>query len=233
MQLSTIAFDADDTLWENEHIFQLTEKRFMDLLRDHLKEEDISDNLLTTERRNLQYYGYGIKGFTLSMIETAIEVTGGAVPASVIQEILHAGREMFEHPTNLLPHVQQTLENLSQKFRIVLITKGDLFDQERKLAQSGLGEMFRAVEIVSEKTEDTYHRIFEQYGDGPSRSMMVGNSVKSDIVPAINAGAWGVHIPSAITWALEEADAPLHSDRFQKLKNMSLLPALIDRITTN
>lgn len=228
--LSTIAFDADDTLWENEKIFKLTEERFRNLLADYTTEQILSARLLEMERKNLRYYGYGIKGFTLSMVETAIDITNGDVPANVIHEILHAGREMHDHPAAPYPGVHETLQHLSGDFRIVLITKGDLFDQERKLAQSGLGDYFSAVEIVSEKDESTYQRIFQQYGDGPARSMMVGNSLKSDVVPAVKAGAWGVHIPSEIEWAMEKDDAPTHSDRFHKLEYIGELPKLVETL---
>lgn len=185
MPLSTIAFDADDTLWENEKIFKLTEERFRSLLSPYCDKDELYDHLLETERKNLSYYGYGIKGFTLSMVETAIKITGGSIPAFEIQEILNAGRAMHDHPAEPFEGAQDVLASLSEDYRIVLITKGDLFDQERKLAQSGLGDYFDAIEIVSEKTEHTYRRIFDQFGDGPSRSMMVGNSLKSDVTPAI------------------------------------------------
>ncbi len=231
MPLSTIAFDADDTLWENEHIFHLTEQRFRDLLTDHTDVEKLSDNLLAMERKNLSYYGYGIKGFTLSMVETAIEATGGQVPATIIQEILNAGREMQEHPVDPLPHVQNILKELKGQFRLLLITKGDLFDQERKLAQSGLGDFFDAIEIVSEKTTETYQRIFEQYGDGPERSMMIGNSLKSDVLPAISAGSWGVYIPYALTWANELAEHPEDHPKFKQLPHIGELPDLIKSIS--
>src|SRR5690606_12602591 len=156
--------------------------------------------LLEAERRNLAFYGFGIKGFTLSMIETAIEVTGGAVTAAVIGEILAAGREMLRHPIETLPHAVEALAALSATHRLVLITKGDLFDQERKLAQSGRGAFFAAVEMVSDKEATTYRRIFARHGEGPERAMMVGNSLKSDVVPAIAAGAYGVHVPHDLTW---------------------------------
>ena len=152
--LTTIGFDADDTLWQNETFFRMTEERFLDLVSGHAEGEDLSARLLAAEKRNLAAYGFGIKGFTLSMIETAIEVTDGEVPASVIGEILAAGRDMLGHPVETLPHARETLEELAGDYRIVLITKGDLFDQERKLAQSGLGELFDAIEIVSSKTAD-------------------------------------------------------------------------------
>lgn len=225
--LSTIGFDADDTLWQNEHFFRLTEERFAALLADHAEARDVSHRLLEAERRNLQFYGYGIKGFTLSMVETAIELTGGAVPATVIAEILSAGREMLTHPVETLPHVRETMEQLAGRYRLVLITKGDLFDQERKLAQSGLGQMFDAVEIVSDKTADTYRRVFARHGDGAAHSMMVGNSLKSDIVPAIEAGSWGVHVPHQLTWALEHSPAPEDAPRFRRVSHLGELHTLI------
>ena len=228
--LSAIGFDADDTLWENEHFYRLTEARFAALLAGHAETDDVSRKLLEAERRNLQFYGYGIKGFTLSMIETAIEVTDGRVSASVIGEILAAGRDMLEHPIRTLPHARETLQRLAGSYRIILITKGDLFDQERKLAQSGLGDLFDAVEIVSEKNASTYERIFKRHGDGPSRSMMVGNSLKSDIVPAIEAGSWGVHVPHALTWALEHGDAPAQEPRFRRLAHLGELIDLVAQL---
>ncbi|MBL4666191.1 MAG: HAD hydrolase-like protein [Sneathiella sp.] len=230
MLLSTIAFDADDTLWENEHIFVLTQERFVDFLKDYAPAENLYESLLATEWKNLQYYGYGIKGFTLSMIETAIEVTRGEIPARVVQEILNAGREMKDHPATVLPNVKEVLAKLKDHYRIVMITKGDLFDQERKLAQSGLGDFFDAIEIVSDKNEQTYHRIFDQFGDGPAQSMMIGNSLKSDIIPAIEAGAWGIYIPSSFDWAVERADAPSQNERFRQIKEISELPELIETL---
>jgi len=228
--LTTIGFDADDTLWHNEQFYRLTEQHFASLLADYAEPETISRCLLEAERRNLRIYGFGIKGFTLSMIETAIEITEGRAPASVISAILAAGREMHDHPIETLPHVRNTLDQLAGSFRLVLITKGDLFDQERKLAQSGLGDLFDAVEIVSDKNASTYERIFSRYGDGPGRSMMVGNSLKSDIVPAIEAGSWGVHVPHDLTWALEHAEPPLHSPRFRKLDHIGGLIQLIGEL---
>ena len=225
--LTTIGFDADDTLWQNERFFRLTEERFAHLVAPHTEIEDISARLLEAERRNLARYGFGIKGFTLSMIETAIEVTGGTVPTSVVGEILAMGREMHAHPVETLPHVGETLAALADRFRIVLITKGDLFDQERKLAQSGLGDLFDAVEIVSNKDSAVYRRIFERHGDGPERAMMVGNSLKSDIVPAIEAGSWGIHVPHHLTWALEHAEEPADAPRFRQIAHLGQLPALI------
>jgi putative hydrolase of the HAD superfamily len=226
-RLTTIGFDADDTLWQNETFFRLTQDRFADLLADHAERDHLAERLLAAERRNLGHYGYGIKGFMLSMIETAIEVTEGSVPASVIGEILATGQEMLRHPIELLPHAGDVVAALAGRYRLVLITKGDLLDQERKLAQSGLGEMFDAVEIVSDKTPATYTRAFARHGDGAERAMMVGNSMKSDVRPALEAGAWGVFVPHGLTWVLEHAEAPEGQDRFHELPNLGALPALV------
>lgn len=225
--LTTIGFDADDTLWQNETFYRMTEARFRDLVGVHAEGTDLSARLLEAEKRNLAVYGFGIKGFTLSMIETAIEVTDGAVPASVIGAILEAGREMLGHPVETLPHARETLEALAGSYRIVLITKGDLFDQERKLAQSGLGELFDAVEIVSDKTAATYERIFARHGDGAERSMMVGNSLRSDVLPAIEAGGWGVHVPHHLTWVVEHAEPPADEARFRQIDHLGELVDLL------
>ncbi|WP_262690842.1 HAD family hydrolase [Kordiimonas aestuarii] len=225
-KLTTIGFDADDTLWENEHFFRLTEERFQELLAGYIKAENVSAHLLEAQRRNLGRYGFGIKGFMLSMVETAIDVTDGHVPASVISKILEAGREMLAHPVHLLPDVQETLERLQRDYRLILITKGDLFDQERKLAQSGLGNMFDGVEIVSNKTAETYDRIFNHYGDGTRQSMMVGNSLRSDVLPAIEVGSWGVFVPHDLTWVIEHAEKPEDEPRFRQISTLRQLPEL-------
>jgi putative hydrolase of the HAD superfamily len=225
--ITTIGFDADDTLWQNEQFFRLTEERFVALLGAHGAAAEISGRLLEAERRNLAFYGYGIKGFVLSMIETAIEITKGEVRASVIGEILAAGREMVDHPVETLPQARETLVQLAHDHRLVLITKGDLFDQERKLAQSGLGDLFHGVEIVSDKTPEMYRRVFTRHGDGPEQAMMVGNSLKSDILPALEAGAWAVHIPHELTWALEHAQEPTGQPRYRRIPRLSVLDELV------
>lgn len=228
--LTTIGFDADDTLWQNEQFFRMTEEQFVSLVKDYAEGADVSGRLLEAERRNLGHYGFGIKGFTLSMIETAIDVTGGHIPAGVISQILEAGRDMLSHPVETLPQVGETLEGLAGDYRIVLITKGDLFDQERKLAQSGLGDFFEAVEIVSDKKPETYERVFASHGDGADRAMMVGNSLKSDVVPAIEAGSWGVHVPHELTWSFEHVEPPVDAPRFRQIDNLGDLPDLLAQI---
>jgi len=229
--LTTIGFDADDTLWQNEQFYRLTETHFTELLSDYAEGTVVSDRLLAAEKRNLQHYGFGIKGFTLSMIETAIEITEGNVPASVIAQILDTGRDLLSHPVETLPEVRETLAALSDHYLLVLITKGDLFDQERKLAQSGLGDFFHAVEIVSDKTAVTYRRIFSKIGGGPERAMMVGNSLKSDIVPAIAAGSYGVFVPHELTWVLEHVEEPTEAPRFRKIERLGELRGVIDSLS--
>ncbi|WOB78418.1 HAD family hydrolase [Brevundimonas nasdae] len=230
MSITTVGLDADDTLWHNETIFRLTHARFVDLLADHGDEATIETRLAETEQRNLRLYGYGIKGFTLSMIETAMELTNGAAPPHVVREILAAGREMLAHPVETLPGVDAVVAELSDKYRLVLITKGDLLDQERKLAASGLGDLFSAVEIVSEKDRATYERVFNRHGTGPAEAVMAGNSMKSDVLPAIAAGAFGVHIPYHVTWAHELADAPVDERRYVSLARIDELPDWIGTI---
>jgi putative hydrolase of the HAD superfamily len=228
--LATIGFDADDTLWQNEHFYRLTEARFAELLGEHVDAPVVSARLLEAAKRNLKLYGFGIKSFTLSMIETAVEVTGGTVPGQAIAEILSIGRELLSHPIELLPHAGETLQALAGSYRLVLITKGDLFDQERKVAQSGLGELFDAVEIVSDKDVSTYARIFSRYGDRPENSMMVGNSLRSDVVPAIEAGSWGVYVPHELTWSVEHVAAPEGHPRFRQVSHLGELAPTIAAI---
>ncbi|MEM7643809.1 MAG: HAD family hydrolase [Pseudomonadota bacterium] len=230
MPITTIGFDADDTLWHNETVFALTQEKFADLLCDHADPDHLMDRLLAAERRNLGHYGFGIKGFTLSMIETAIEVTDGRVPASVIGAILAEGRDMLRHPVDLLPNAEASIRALAPDYTLVLITKGDLLDQERKLAESGLGDLFDGIEIVSDKTPAIYERAFSAHGDGADRALMVGNSMKSDVIPAIEAGAWGVFCPSEIEWALERADPP-DSPRYHQIDDLGQLPHLVAELS--
>lgn len=228
--LTTIGFDADDTLWHNERFFALTQDHFAQLLADHTNRDTLMARLLAAERRNIPHYGFGIKGFTLSMIETAIEVTDGCVPASVISELLDAGRDMLSHPVELLPHAADTVEHLRSQYKVIVVTKGDLLDQERKLAQSGLRDLFDGIEIVSAKDVQTYARIFDAHGTGADQGMMVGNAMASDVVPMINAGGWGVHVPHGLTWEIEHAETPQH-DKFHEIPDLGHLPPLIAHVT--
>ncbi|MDU9004187.1 HAD family hydrolase [Sedimentitalea todarodis] len=228
--LTTVAFDADDTLWHNERFFQDTQAQFTELLADYADPEHLADRLLAAERRNIGQYGYGIKGFVLSMIETAIDVTDQRVPASVIARLMEAGREMLAHPIELLPHAQETVEAVAATHRVLLITKGDLLDQERKLAQSGLGDLFDGVEIVSEKSAESYAAIFARHGEGPERGLMVGNSMRSDVVPMILAGGWGVYVPHGLAWEIEHADPPVDAPRYRALDDLGGLAWLVAQI---
>ena len=228
--LTTIGFDADDTLWQNESFFRLTQDRFLQALVDHADPHHLRERLEAAERRNLDYYGFGVKGFTLSMIETAVEVTEGRVPASVIGDLVAMGRDLLEHPMELLPHARATVTALAADFRLVLITKGDLLHQERKLAQSGLGDLFDAVEIVSDKTDATYRTIFARHGTGADQALMVGNSLKSDVIPALQAGSWGVHVPHDHEWSFEVAARPEGHRRFHVIADLGDLPGLVVRI---
>ena len=217
-----IAFDGDDTLWHNETLFSMTQGRFQALLsRDVEVPTDILNaRLLETERRNLPTYGYGIKGFVLSMIETAIEVTDRRIPAEDIQTILDYGRTMLEHPIELIEGAREVLETLrARDHELWLITKGDLFDQESKIARSGLVPFFHTIEIVSEKDQVTYQRLLDRYGVFLEEFVMVGNSIRSDVLPVIEIGSRAVHVPYEITWEHEhvEGDLPEGADSVTRL----------------
>ena len=203
-QIKTIAFDADDTLWVNETYFRDTEERFASLLERFETKNKIDQELFKKEMQNLPVYGYGIKGFMLSMIELALELSNGAVSPQVLQEILVMGKEMIAHPVELLPHIKEVLEKLSKKYRLIVLTKGDLLDQERKLEASGLSEYFHHVEVMSDKTPEKYKHLLDHLQIKTSEFLMVGNSLKSDVLPLIEIGAQAIHIPFHTTWAHEE-----------------------------
>jgi putative hydrolase of the HAD superfamily len=228
--LTTVGFDADDTLWHNERFFRLTQDRFEQLLADYADRAHLHQRLLAAERRNIAHYGFGIKGFTLSMIETALDVTENRVPAAVIRELIEAGQEMLRHPIDLLPHARETVQAAAQNHKVLLITKGDLLDQERKLAQSGLGDLFDGVEIVSDKTPATYQALLQRHGVGATQAMMVGNSMKSDVRPMVTLGGWGVFVPHGLTWELEHAEPPTNTTRFRELPSLAGIPQLLHEI---
>jgi putative hydrolase of the HAD superfamily len=230
MRITTVGLDADDTLWHNETIFRLTQDRFRGLMAGVAPVETLDRRLAEVERRNLALYGYGVKGFTLSMIETAMELTGEAAPPRLISELLAAGREMLAHPVEPLPGVEAAVAQLAERRRLVLITKGDLLHQEQKLAASGLGELFSGVEIVSEKDVETYRRVFARHGAAPGEAVMCGNSVRSDILPALAAGAWAALVPYPLTWEHEAAEPPAGHARFVELAALGELPGWIAQI---
>jgi putative hydrolase of the HAD superfamily len=226
--LTTIAFDADDTLWHNERFFQESQQRFAQLLDAFAGPEKVEQALTAAERRNIGFYGFGVKGFTLSMLETATTLAGDELTASAVREILALGKTMLEHPVEILPGVIDALETLKDDYDLLVITKGDLFDQERKLFQSGLADHFTQVEIVSDKTPETYRRIFDRHGQGTARSAMIGNSLKSDILPALEAGSWAIHVPHDLTWALEHAEEPADHPRYRRAETVGAVPVLLD-----
>ena len=230
-EVTTIGFDADDTLWESEAFFAVTEERFVALLTPWCASADVSKALLSTERANLHHFGYGVKGFTLSMIETAIALTEGAIPANALAEIIGWGREMMAHPVQLVDGVRDVLEQLSPEYRMVLITKGDLFHQESKVAESGLADHFAAVEILSEKDERSYQRVLDRLGIEASSFTMVGNSLRSDIEPVVAIGGRGVHIPHTITWEVEHGTVGFESGhQWTTLGSIRELPDHLGRL---
>jgi putative hydrolase of the HAD superfamily len=226
-----IAFDADDTLWHNEPIFNWTQERVAELLADWAPPEALGQRLNVIERRNLDLFGYGSKGFTLSLIETALEVSGGEVPAAVIRQILDYGKAMIEHPVELLPGVAETLATLADEHPLLLITKGDLFHQETKVARSGLAEHFGAIEIVSEKDPETYRRVLANHRIDAGRFVMIGNSVKSDVLPVVAIGGHAIHVPYESTWELDHVDhGGAEEEGFFVIDSLSGVPEVIQRI---
>ena len=230
MTITTVGLDADDTLWHSENHFAVTEQRFGQLVEPWIEGEEAAKRLLDRERANLRLFGYGVKGFTLSMIETAIEASGGAVPTEAVQQIIEWGKEMMAHPVELLPGVEDTVDQLGERYRLVLITKGDLFHQETKIAESGLAERFEAIEILSEKSPDHYRRVLERVGISPNQFAMVGNSLRSDVLPVLDIGGHGVHIPYGITWGHEHVDDEPEADTFHRLDAFAELPGLLSRL---
>jgi Predicted hydrolase (HAD superfamily) len=209
MPTRVLAFDGDDTLWHNESRFNLTQAALRDLLHRHVPDADVDGHLFEVEMRNLGLYGYGVKAFTLSMMETAIQLTEGRIPAGDLQVILGWGKSMLTEPTELLDGVPESLLDVSARYSLLLITKGDLFDQESKLARSGLAEMFSGVEILSDKTLETYRSVLNRRGIKPEEFVMVGNSLRSDVVPVVALGARAVHIPYHVTWHHEQVPEEL------------------------
>ncbi len=223
-----IGFDADDTLWHNETIFENVHRRYRDMLSRYHDAATVDRTLFATEMRNLEPYGYGVKGFMLSAIETAIELSDGKISAGEIRELLKLGRAMLEHPVDLLDDVAATVATLAATHQLILITKGDLRDQERKLAKSGLAPHFRHVEILSEKNEDAYSTILRRHAIAPENFLMVGNSLKSDIAPVLALGGAAAHVPYPLTWAHEHVDElPPSAGRFFELKSIREVPSIL------
>jgi len=231
MRITVVGLDGDDTLWHNETRFNVTQGELRDLLRRHVPDADVDAHLAETEMKNLGVYGYGVKAFTLSMIETAIQVTRGRIPATDLEVILGWGKRMLMEPTELLEGVEAALQELGKPYDLLLVTKGDLFDQESKLARSGLAGLFLGVEIVSEKNVDSYRRILERRGIKPQEFVMVGNSLRSDVVPVLELGARAVHIPYQVTWHHEHLpDESLPRDGWYRIDSITDLSRLLDTL---
>lgn len=225
--IKVIAFDADDTLWVNEPYFRETEEKFAGLLENFLPHHSVEKALLKNEIKNLPLYGYGIKGFMLSMIETALEVSEKKISLDTIETIIELGQEMINRPIELLDGVETVLQALKGKYKLVVATKGDLLDQERKLMKSGLEHYFHHIEIMSEKAESDYKKLIKHLDIQASEFMMLGNSVKSDVLPVLALGGHGIHVPYHTTWALETAEVDIDNPRFHQVNTITdILPLL-------
>jgi putative hydrolase of the HAD superfamily len=220
MDVKVIAFDADDTLWVNEPYFRQTEEQFCILLQQYAPEHELQRELLKIEIENLGLYGYGIKGFILSMIEAAMKITQNTLSIEAVAKIMELGKQMLNQPIELLDGVEEVLGTLKEKYRLVVATKGDLLDQERKLKKSGLASYFHHIEIMSEKDDANYLKLIKHLDIQPHELLMVGNSLKSDILPVLNVGGYGVHVPYHITWAHEQIEHIIHNERFRSSENI-------------
>ncbi|RZA00099.1 MAG: HAD family hydrolase [Sphingobacteriaceae bacterium] len=220
MNIKVIAFDADDTLWVNEPYYRQTEEAFCNLLGEYASLHELERELLKMEIQNLSLYGYGIKGFVLSMVETALRMTNNTIKADTIEQILDLGKQMLNQPIELLDGVEEVLETLKGKYRLVVATKGDLLDQERKLKKSNLTGYFHHVEIMSEKDDANYLKLIKHLDIQPEELLMIGNSLKSDVVPVLNVGGHAIHVPYHITWAHEKIEDAIDNDRFKSVENI-------------
>jgi putative hydrolase of the HAD superfamily len=223
MSIKVIAFDADDTLWVNEPYFQETELKFCQLLEDYLPQHTTSRELLQTEVQNLSLYGYGIKGFMLSMIETALKISEKTIDIGVVEKIIEFGKELLARPIELLEGIEDVLVKLKDKYRLVVATKGDLLDQERKLKNSGIEHYFHHIEIMSDKKEADYLKLIKHLDVKPAEFLMIGNSIKSDVLPVLNIGGHGFHIPYHTTWMHEHVDHSIEHQNFRQLANINEL----------
>lgn len=219
--IKVIGFDADDTLWVNETYFRTVEDEFANLLENYETKNQIDQELFKTEIKNLELYGYGIKGFMLSMIESALEISNNKVSQATISDILNLGKNMITHPVEVLDGVEEVLQQLVNKYRMIILTKGDLLDQERKLERSGLTKYFHHVEVLSDKKEANYKNLLDHLEIDVREFLMIGNSLKSDVLPIVNIGAKAVHIPFHTTWKYEEVQGPLQTNSHLTLNKIS------------
>lgn len=216
-----IAFDADDTLWVNEPYFEEVEKKFCILMEDYLSHQSISSELFRMQISNLKYYGYGVKSYILSMIETAIDISDKTIPVEVISQILDFCKEMLQKPIELLDDIDNTLQSLQKDYKLIIATKGDLLDQHRKLHLSGLGKYFHHIEVMIEKKEEDYQKMLMRLDVLPNEFLMIGNSLKSDILPVLNIGGHAIHIPFHTTWAYERINHTIEHPNFSTINNAS------------
>jgi len=221
MQVKVIAFDADDTLWVNEPYFQETEEKFCELLLPYLSRHTLSQELFKTEISNLKLYGYGIKGYILSMIEAALKISNNTISNEVIEKIIQYGKELLEKPIELLDGVEDTLESLKNDYKLVVATKGDLLDQRRKLHNSGLGKYFHHIEVMSDKQEVDYSDLVKRLDIRPSEFLMIGNSLKSDVLPVLGIGGHAIHIPFHTTWEHERIDYKVEHANFKNFEKIT------------
>ena len=228
--LDLVAFDADDTLWHNLVHFDAAQLRFGEMFSNYMPANEAQEHLNTAEKHNIGLYGFGIKSFTLSMIETAIAISGGAVDAATISKLITMGRDMLDHDIELLPHVEDTLKALHGSHRLLLITKGDLHHQERKVLASGLAHYFEGVEIVSDKKPETFEKICRRHGSKVEKTVMAGNSIRSDVLPMIQAGGYGVYVPFEILWDHEHEEVPKGTPRFFEVTDMRGVVDVVARI---
>lgn len=226
--IKTIGFDADDTLWVNETYFRDTEEKFAELLEGYETKNKIDQELFKMEMDNLETYGYGIKGFMLSMIESALDLSNNKVPQETIGEILSLGKRMISHPVELLDGVEEVLSQLMGKYRLIVLTKGDLLDQERKLEKSGLSQYFHHVEVLSDKKESNYKNLLEHLNIDVNEFLMIGNSLKSDVLPILNIGAKAVHVPFHTTWAHEMVSEDEEVNNHLKLNSLKDILKYLD-----
>jgi len=217
MSLKVIAFDADDTLWVNEPYFQEIEHKFCALLEDYLPHHSVSQEMFKTEMQNLALYGYGVKSFMLSMIETALRVSNNTAGLATIEKAIQYGKDLLEKPIELLDGIEEVLQTLKNKYRLVVATKGDLLDQERKLKKSGLEHYFHHIEIMSDKQEKDYIKLIKHLDIKPEEFLMIGNSLKSDVIPVLAVGGHAVHVPYHTTWAHEKVDQTIEHERFSQV----------------
>lgn len=227
--VKVIGFDADDTLWHNEAYFLEAQERFWGLMEDFLPQHTTARELMQTEIQNIDLYGYGIKAFILSMVETAIRISEGTITTKVIEQIIGYGKDMLAKPVELIDDVEAVLSALEGRYRLVVVTKGDLLDQQRKLEKSGLEDFFHHVEIVSEKNAAGYLKLLQHLDVGPGQFAMIGNSLKSDVLPVLGLGGYGIHVPYHTTWEHEHVDIQITDPNFVELaKIKDLLPYFPD-----